>query len=350
MGLGARHRWSGDAITWLRRFARAVPKLLVAVALAVLAAACASPESVRKDDALVVLLPRAPESLDPRHVFDAYGLRLSRLVFASLVTIDPATLAPIPDLAERVEFLSPTEVRVVLRAGLRFSDGSALDSADVKATFDAVRDPAVKSRYARTYARVRSIDTPDALTVLFHLDGPHAPFLTDLELPVLRAEDARGPALRAAPGALVGAGPFRLLSASGSELDFAHNPHWHGGAVRAPHVRFIVVRDDNTRAMRLRAGGADLLLGAVPPLLLPLFSDATRFSIERAPGIGTSYVGINVEHPRLADVRVRRAIQLAIDRDALIEAKLAGYGESTDSWFPAGHWAASVDAAGAPTF
>src|SRR4051794_11959262 len=69
-------------------------------------------------DALVVLLPRDIQEIDPRFVSDAYGHKLSRLVFASLVTIDANTLEVVPDLAQRVEIVSPTEYRVTLRPGL----------------------------------------------------------------------------------------------------------------------------------------------------------------------------------------------------------------------------------------
>lgn len=70
-------------------------------------AGCRSDEANTKDSALVIVIPREVREIDPRLCADAYSLKASRLVFASLVTINPSTLEPIPDLAERVEVVSP---------------------------------------------------------------------------------------------------------------------------------------------------------------------------------------------------------------------------------------------------
>ena len=287
----------------------------------------------------MVVLPRDADELDPRFVADPYGLRLSRLVFASLVTIDPRTLEVVPDLAERVELETPVRYRAVLRPGLRFSDGSALDAEDVLATFRSVVDPAVGSRYARTYRRIVRMEAPDPRTVVFHLDAPHATFLTDLEIPILRAEDAhRRVGLRDGPEP-VGAGPYRLVERHAGRLLLQANAHWHGGRPRYPRVRMTVVRDDNTRALRLLAGAGDLAVGAVPPLLVPLFEEDERFEVRSVPGVGTTYLGFHTGAEALRDRRVRQAIAHAIDRQSLVDAKLGGRASLATSWIPPGHWA-----------
>lgn len=290
-------------------------------------------------DVLTVVLPRAPIELDPRFTGDAYGMKLSRLLFASLVTIDPQTLEVVPDLAEAVEVLSETRYRVTLRPDLSFSDGSALDARDVAATFRGVVAPAFATRYARSYSRIARIDTPDPRTVIFTLDGPHATFLTDLELPVLRAEDALRKVAQPGGPQPVGAGPYLLRERSAGQLLFEANPHWHGGVPREPRVRMLVVRDDNTRALRLLAGAGDLAMNAVPPLLVPLFEHDPRFQVTSAPGIGTTYLGFNLESPRLGPLAVRQAIAHAIDRTTLVSAKFGGRARLATSWIVPGHWA-----------
>lgn len=316
-------------------------------------------------DALTVVLPRAPLELDPRFTGDAYGMKLSRLLFASLVSIDPHTLEVVPDLAERVESLSDTRYRVTLRRGLSFSDGSALDAADVAATFRGVVAPSFATRYARTYARIRSIATPDPHTVVFELDGPHATFITDLELPVLRAEDATRKVAQLGGPPPVGAGPYVLRERSAGQLRFDANPHWHGGEPRHARIRMLVIRDDNTRALRLLAGGGDLAMNAIAPLLVPLFERDPRFEVASAPGVGTTYLGLNLESTALGQLQVRRAIAHAVDRQALITAKFGGRAREATSWIVPGHWAhdstlqmppydpgkarALLDAAGYPT-
>ncbi|MDH3729307.1 MAG: ABC transporter substrate-binding protein, partial [Myxococcales bacterium] len=157
----------------------------VVALLLVIGAGCSN-KAKRDPEALVVVLPRDAEQLDPRFVADPYGLRVSRLLFASLITIDPRTLEVIPDLAESVVSLSPTEYEVRLKRGLRFSNGSPLDAEDVAATFRGVVDPELKSRYAHTYRRIQNIEILDAQTLRFVLREPHATFLTDLELPIVQ--------------------------------------------------------------------------------------------------------------------------------------------------------------------
>lgn len=304
---------------------------------------CSAPRgrSPVRDETRVLLIPRDVVEIDPRFSTDAYGHKLSRLLFASLVTIDSSSLEAIPDLAERVEIVTDTRYRVHLRAGLRFSDGSALDAEDVAATFRSIVDPALSSRYARTYQRIARIEVLDALTIDFLLDGPHATFLTDLEMPVLRAEDAHTHLGQLGASAPVGAGPYVVAQRSAGAIELEANPFWHGGQPRFSSVRVLVVHDDNTRALRLLAGAADLAFNAIPPTLLPLFEREPRFSVRSAPGVGTSYVGLNLDAPALRDVRVRRALAHGIDRGLLVRAKFGGRARLASSWIVPGHWAFS---------
>ncbi|MCA9577977.1 MAG: ABC transporter substrate-binding protein [Polyangiales bacterium] len=300
------------------------------------------------DDAFVVLVDRDVEQLDPRFVSDPNGLRVSRLLFASLVTIDPHTLEPIMDLAESVELESDTRYVVRLREGLRFSDGTPLDATDVVATFESVVDPALGARHAHAYRRITRVAARDARTVVFDLDAPHATFLTDLELPVLRSEDRARRVGDQGEAAPVGAGPYVLVERAPGRVTLRANPHWHGGEVRRERVRVVTVRDDNTRALRLRAGAASLAQGVVPPILLPLVEDEPAYELRRAPGIGTTYLGFHTEDPALRDVRVRRALAHATDREALVRAELEGYARVASSFIPEQHWASVSELAAYP--
>ena len=288
---------------------------------------------------LVVVLPRDAEELDPRFVGDPYGLRITRLLFASLVRIDPHTLEIVPDLAESIEMEAPTRYRVVLREGLRFSDGSVLDAMDVRATFESLVDPGLASRYRATYQRIDRIEVVSGREVVFRLREPHATFLSDLEMPILRAEDRETHVGVSGHGPLVGAGPFRLVRREPGHLRLEANPRWHRGPPRYRSIQLDVVRDDNTRALRLLAGKGDLAIHAVSPLLLPMFEDDPRFEIRSTAGVSTLYLGIHNEAPFLSRRGVRHAILQAIDRQALVDTELGGFGRVAHSWIPPGHWA-----------
>jgi peptide/nickel transport system substrate-binding protein len=336
------------------KYARRVGLLMLGAAALLLLGACHSRRSPATlgEDAVVVILPREPEQLDPRFVGDAYGFKVTRLLHASLVRIDPFSLEPLPDLAERVSIESPTTYRVHLRAGLAFSDGTALDADDVVATFHGLVDPRVKSRLMSTFARVKRVSAAGPREVVFELDAPHATFITDLEVPILRAEDALRPP---GPGLLpIGAGAYVLAARETGMLLLRPNPRYHGepsgqggpGSAAQPGARpplkLLVIHDDNTRALRMLAGAGDLALNTIPPLLLPLF-ERPDFRIQSERGAGTTYIGVNLEHRALSDVRVRRAIAHAIDRERLIAHKLFGRARLASSWIADSHWAYAAD-------
>jgi peptide/nickel transport system substrate-binding protein len=311
------------------------------LAACVLLCACSAqgvPE--RPANGLVVILPREPEQLDPRYVGDAYGLKVTRLLHASLMRVDPFSLEAVPELAQEVHIESPVRYRVRLRPGLAFADGSTLDANDVVATFRGLVDPQVKSRFVSTFARIRKVEALSPHEVVFELDAPHATFLTDLEIPVLRAEDAFVPAK--AGRVPVGAGAYVLTSRQTGTLFLSANRHYHARPVAQPELRLVVIHDDNTRALRMLAGGGDLALNTIPPLLLPLF-ERPGFRIQTERGAGTTYIGINMEHRALRDLRVRRALAHALDRRSLVQHKLFGRAALAASWIAPSHWAYASD-------
>lgn len=281
--------------------------------------------------------------LDPRRVTDSYGLKISRLLFASLVTIDPQSLDVVPDLAERVTVVSPTVYRVLLREGLRFSDGSTLDADDVIATYRSVVDPSIHSPHARNYARLQSVVAITSRTVEFTLREAHATFLTDLELPIVRAEDASAVLGTKDGPATVSSGPYVLVRRATGHLSLRANPHWYGGRPIHPDVSFVVVRDDNTRALRMLAGAGDVALSSIPPLLVPMFEGNEQFTVGSAEGVGTTYLGFNTESPKLRNAQVRRAIAFALDRAAIVASKFHGRAEVALGFLPRGHWAYDGD-------
>lgn len=313
---------------------------IMALLLLLLVNACGdSRMAAREGDALVVVLPQDVLQLDPRRVTDAYGLKISRLLFGSLVTIDPISLEVVPDLAERVDVVSPLLYRVTLRQGLQFSDGSALDATDVISTYRSILDPQTASPFTRNYSRIANITSTDARTIDFQLREPHATFMTDLELPIVRSEDARAViGLKDGPRP-VSSGPYVWVRRTNGNLRLSANTHWYAGPPLHPELQFVVVRDDNTRALRLLAGAGDVALNSVPPLLVPLFEHNANFRVQSAAGVGTTYLGFNVESSKVSNALVRQAIAYALDRSAIVESKFHGRARLARGFVPEGHWA-----------
>src|SRR5207244_2021127 len=90
------------------------------------------------DDELVVLITDPAKTLDPRFAVGAYDFKLSRLVYAPLVSVETPTVEAKMELAEKVDPLSPLEYVVTIRAGARFSDGRAVTADDVVYTVQSI--------------------------------------------------------------------------------------------------------------------------------------------------------------------------------------------------------------------
>ncbi len=202
------------------------------------------------------LIESMPTNLDPRIGTDAVSQRLDSLIFSSLVELD-AQRIPRGDLAERWD--TPDAITYVfhLRSGVKFHDGRPLTSADVKYTFDSILDRTVTSPKRGSLAMIRSIDAPDAATVIFHLQEPYAGFLWAIARPTVGIVPAGSGADFSER--LTGTGPFRFVSANQDDnIVIERNGEYFGGAPNISRVRFRVVPEAIVRALELRKGSADV--------------------------------------------------------------------------------------------
>lgn len=304
--------------------------LLALAALWVLlgAAGCARQEH----DGLRFAIASAPVTLDPRFATDATSARIDRLLYEHLVDFDDA-LRPVPALA-RWERITPTHYRFTLAREAVFHDGSALDSADVKATYDSILDPQTASPHRATISMIARIETPDARTVDFHLARPDALFPGYLVIGILPSEGiARGHAFNKQP---VGSGPFALQE-------------WpEEGRLVLRRLRdgrraeFLKVADPTVRALKLLRGEVDMLQNDMPSELI-LHLERRGMRVLRQRGSNFSYLGFNLDDPVTGRIEVRRAIAHALDRDAVIHHVFGGAARPAASLLPGSHWAGNPD-------
>jgi peptide/nickel transport system substrate-binding protein len=289
-----------------------------------------------EDPPLELIVTADAETLDPRYVTDAVGMRVSRLIHAGLVRLDPDTLAPVPYLARAWEWKDERTLEVSLRDGIVFHSGAHFTSEDVVATLRAFASPEVASRHASVVDAIESARALDALTIVITLRRPHATLLTDLELPILRADQAFAPPDPA--GALDGLGPYVVEHIAQGEVCLAPAT---GSALPRPRHAVVVrtVHDENARAMRLSAGRADIAVNAVSPTLLPAIESVEGLAVTSRPGANLTYMVVRMGRAPLDDPHLRRAISSAIDRAAIARTLLAGHAEPADTIMPPGHWA-----------
>lgn len=293
-----------------------------------------APKLPADEGTLVIALPGAPSSIDPRLATDAYGEQVLQLTHAFLVKRDAAG-NPVPDLAESWEERSPTEVVFRLRRGARFHDGREVTSADVRYTFGWILDPKNRSPHRSTYGSISGIETPDPRTVVFRLREPFAPFFVGMARGIV-PEGAGARGYTPVPGA----GPYKVDDFQPDEsIALSRFDGYHG---RPPSIAKVVVKfipDSNVRFLELKKGSVNFVLNGVDPDLLPSALENRNLVMEEAPGSNVSYLGFNLRDRILSDARVRRAVAHAIDREAIVRTIWKGHADLADSILAPGFWA-----------
>lgn len=286
---------------------------------------------------VVMIIESSPANLDPRVGTDAYSERIDKLIFDSLVRRDEHFQLQ-PALAESWQIPDSRTYIFHLRSGVRFHDGRPLTARDVKWTFDSIRNGTVISAKSSTFAVVDTIDTPDDRTVIFHLKQPYANLLWNVSDGAMGiVPEGSGKEFFAHP---VGSGPFKYVSSViDSEVVLARNDDYWDQPAHVARVRFTVVPDATTRALELRKGSADIALNALNPDVVLALERDQQLRIEITPGTIYAYVAFNLRDPVLRDARVREALDLAVDRRAIIHYLWRDMAEPAASLLPKQHWA-----------
>lgn len=334
---------SGPSFTPLfksaRRPGQALAAFVVSTELLLTGATGCQPPKQPSPSTLRVAIEAAPSSLDPRRSIDAFSSRISGLVHAGLLRDGPDG-HPRPWLASEFEQTSPTQWVFQLRPGLRFHDGTALTTDDVVATFRSVIEPDSTSPKKAALASLLSVTADNAQRVVFDLKEEDAGFLEAASMGILPASVARQTA-ELTPTAMLGAGPYRLASAS-DDFEFIHleaSTHYWDEQANIQNIEFRVVPDAVMRTLELRHGSIDFVQNSVDPdNVVWLAENQSDLVVTIAPYDAYQYLGINHRHPVLSDLRVRRAIAHAIDRESIIKYLLAGHAEPASGMLPPHHW------------
>ncbi|WP_396048618.1 ABC transporter substrate-binding protein [Aeromicrobium sp. UC242_57] len=243
----------------------------------------------------------------------------------------------VPNLAAALPKISPDAKTwtVTLTPDVTFSDGSALDSEDVVATYRAIADEKSASPIAGDLVNLKSVEAVDEETVRFTLEAPQVSFGTLLLIGIAPSEKitlgqkVEESTLNQEP---VGTGPYVVQSFSPERLVLEPSPTYRGDAPQIKKIVYVVAADDNTRAQRMTAGEFD---GTVlPPRLAETFSDRDDFEVVAAKTADWRGLSLPYDNPFTADPAARLALNIGIDREAIIDGVLAGRGRSASGFVP----------------
>jgi peptide/nickel transport system substrate-binding protein len=294
---------------------------------------------------IVVGLWHAPTSekggaLDPGDHRDRHSETVIRNMFDGLVTRDTRSGVHL-ELAEEMHWLDEQTLEIRLRQGVPFHDGVEMTGDDVVFTFNrivqenAIEYPEPHSSPRRVLiAPLESIEKVDDYTVVMHFSGPWPPALQMLVhqqiIPKHYLEEVGTQGFIEHP---IGTGPFRFVSADSDlkEIVLERFDDYYGGAPDLPpvgpacvdRVVFRVIPDALTRMAALQVGEVDIVQ-VVPLDLVETLAENPDIQVRTAPGTQPKWMEMNVNRPPFDDVRVRQALNYAVDKERIVDEIYGG--------------------------
>jgi len=326
------------------RFARRVSALVAVVFLW----GAVSPPLQAQTRPLRLGLVQQPNSLNPLHAVQFFENYTAEAIFSALTVIDDRGQVA-PDLAEVV----PTRgnggisadgktITYRLRRGVRWQDGVPLNSHDVAFTLDLMRAPKTNFPELSVYSIIERLDTPDDRTVVLHLRSPWADATANLfvggqdgsivpEHILKGASDAAAASFESKP---VGSGPYRVETwERGSRLVLRANPGYFRGKPHIEQVEIHYVPDGNTLGIQVRTGELDFS-PQIPVQFASRLHDTPALRVRSAPTFNDVELVFDTHRAPMDDVRVRRALVLAVDRDRIVATVFRGFAIVADDLVP----------------
>jgi len=292
---------------------------------------------------LTVRLAADVEELRPWQPRSRGEEQLSDLLYSGLMRLDPQ-LRPVPDLAEEWETTADGRtLTFTLRSGLTWHDGAPLGAADVLFTLERLRSlPLTSTALLADLRYIEAATAPTSTTVVLTLTSRYAPLLSALAVPILPRHlladrDISTLNFWDVP---VGSGPFMFAERQpGQSIVLERFEGYHGGAPLLDRVAFVVAPDPEVTAQALAKG--ELMLAELPwGSQGEIAATTPGIFLGAYPENGFYFLGFNLREGRpFADLRVRRALALAIDLPRLVESTTAGQGIPIGSSALPGSWA-----------
>ncbi len=262
-----------------------------------------------------------PDNLDPANTDSNTGEAVGHMLYNYLVKFDPQ-MHIVPDLAtqwrQSADGLTWT---FTLRKGVTFHDGTPLDAEAVKYTFDRFLGPDRPLKSGLHAPIIKSVEVVGEYTVRFHLKVPFAFFLNNLAhsasgIVSPTAHKKWGKDLTLHP---VGTGPFKFVEwVRGDHVTLVRNDDYYAGKPYLDKIIVKTVREDSARVLGLEAGDYDLIV-RIPPEEVPQLMREGKVRVYAEQSNRVLYIGFNVTKKPFDNVRVRQALNYAVDKNSIVK-------------------------------
>jgi len=325
--------------------------------LALALAACAKTGNGTAEGAQVLRIgiQGSPGTLQPLLTSDTTDKMIGRLLFDPLISVDASGKRDVPILAAKVPTLANggisrdgLTITYELRRDVRWHDGAPFTSRDVAFSWRAIVNAANNISSRAGYDLVRSVDTPNAYTAVFHLKERYSPAIDSLfaesDTPMFivpehllgRLRNVNTAAFNAAP---IGTGPFKFLRwQRGDRIELVANERYFLGKPKLKAIVLKIIPNESTEVNQLRAHELDWIFEPSPVL----YGQLRTFPGVRTPLSQRNAVEellINGRRPPLDDIRVRSAIASALDRRTMVAKLTFGSAQVADDEHPPFMWA-----------
>jgi peptide/nickel transport system substrate-binding protein len=273
----------------------------------------------------ILALNGDPKMMNPISRPELASLIVIWPMFERLARANPENMENIPELATSWEYAKDVMSLVAhLRKGVTWHDGRDFTAEDVKFTFDTIMNPKVRTEFVIQVSDLKRVEAIDPYTVKFYFKAPSGSFEAALQIPIipkhlLEGKDVNTDEFNHKP---VGTGPFKFEKWVPGDhvIAVANEKHWRG----RPHldrIIFKVLPDTNVRMAQLKTGEIDVM-DAVEPLQLKDLSEDPHLVPYRM--LQNAFYGFfwNVNKEPFNDIRVRKALNMAMDKKAIIERVL----------------------------
>mgnify|MGYP005765210637 CR=1 FL=1 len=288
----------------------------------------AAPSAAAEKNELVMALAVDPDGLDPQRTTAASTFQITNNIYEPLLTVTDqgeltGALADSWEVSEDGLTLTFT-----LRENAQFSNGNPCDAEAVIASFQRLK--AEDSPRAADYANIVSMEAADERTVVFTTETLDVAALSSFAYPWAAIVDVTvADTLTNQP---VGTGPYTLNQwIPQQSLSLTRN-ETYPGTVNIDNIEFRMMPDAASQISAFQNGELDII--SVSGDQVAAFENNPDYNVIQAPANSLQLMAMNLDNEALADVRVRQAINYAVDKDALIETVWWGYGQKIGSHYP----------------